>query len=84
VVADWGGAAGRATTAIVTAVGFGRMPGSSMESLLSLAPKSSTLPIAMAVAEGIGGVPPLTAMAVAITGISGAVMGRSLLNLLGI
>lgn len=71
-------------TAIASAVLIGRALGASMPSLLSLAPKSSTLPIAMAVSEGIGGVPPLTAMAVAVTGITGAIMARPLLNLLRI
>ena len=71
-------------TAIVSAVLIGRLLGASTPSLLSLAPKSSTLPIAMAVSEGIGGVPPLTAMAVAVTGIAGAIMAPTLLNLLRI
>jgi predicted murein hydrolase (TIGR00659 family) len=71
-------------TAIASAVAIGRVLGASKESLLSLAPKSSTLPIAMAVAERIGGVPSLAAMAVAATGISGAIMARPLLNALGI
>ena len=61
-------------TAIVSAVAIGRLLGASRESLLSLAPKSSTLPIAMGVAEQIGGVPSLAAMAVAATGIGGAIM----------
>jgi predicted murein hydrolase (TIGR00659 family) len=72
------------TTAIVSAVAIGRLLGASRESLLSLAPKSSTLPIAMAVSEHIGGVAPLTAMAVAVTGIGGAIMATPLLNLLGL
>ncbi len=71
-------------TAIVTAIGIGWACGGSTETLLSLAPKSATLPIAMGVAEKIGGVPSLAAVAVAITGISGAMMARSLLNLLRI
>jgi predicted murein hydrolase (TIGR00659 family) len=71
-------------TAIASAVAIGRVLGASRESLLSLAPKSSTLPIAMAVAERIGGVPSLAAMAVAATGISGAIMARPLLNALGV
>ena len=70
-------------TAIVSAVAIGRLLGASHESLLSLAPKSSTLPIAMAVAEQIGGVPSLAALAVAVTGIGGAIMATPLLNLLG-
>lgn len=72
------------TVAIASAVLIGRVLGASHESLMSLAPKSSTLPIAMSVAERIGGLPALAAMAVAITGISGAIMARPLLNLLRI
>lgn len=59
-------------TAIVSAVAIGWLLGASSESLLSLAPKSATLPIAMGVAEKIGGLPALTAMAVAATGIARA------------
>jgi predicted murein hydrolase (TIGR00659 family) len=70
-------------TAIASAVGIGYLLGASRETLLSLAPKSATLPIAMAVAEGIGGVPPLAAMAVAATGIGGAIIATPFLNLLG-
>lgn len=58
--------------------------GASRSTLMSLAPKSSTMPIAMSLAEQIGGVPALAAVAVAITGISGAMMARPLLNLLRI
>ena len=70
-------------TAIASAIALGRLLGASTQSLLSLAPKSSTLPIAMAVAERIGGLPPLTAMAVAATGIGGAIIATPFLNLLG-
>jgi len=70
------------TVAVVSAVVIAWGFGASRESMLSLAPKSATLPIAMSVAEQIGGVPALAAMAVAVTGISGAIMARSLLNLL--
>jgi predicted murein hydrolase (TIGR00659 family) len=69
-------------TAIVSAVGIGWVLGASTETLLSLAPKSATLPIAMGVAEKIGGLPSLTAVTVAFTGISGAIMVRALLNLI--
>jgi len=71
-------------TAIVSAVAIGHLLGASRESLLSLAPKSSTLPIAMSVADRIGGLPALAAMAVAATGISGAIMAKRLLDLLGL
>ncbi len=69
-------------TAIVSAVGIGWVLGASTETLLSLAPKSATLPIAMGIAEKIGGLPSLTAVTVAFTGISGAIMVRALLNLI--
>jgi len=70
--------------AIVSAVAIGRLLGASRETLLSLAPKSATMPIAMGVTEKIGGVPALAAMAVAVTGIGGAIMARPLLNLVGV
>ena len=71
-------------TAIVSALAIGRALGASHASLLSLAPKSATLPIAMGVAEKIGGLPSLAALAVALTGIGGAIMARPLLDLLGV
>jgi predicted murein hydrolase (TIGR00659 family) len=46
--------------------------GASWTSVLSLAPKSITTPIAMGVSEKIGGLPSLTAVLVIITGIFGA------------
>jgi predicted murein hydrolase (TIGR00659 family) len=47
--------------------------GASREIVLSLAPKSVTTPIAMGIAERIGGIPSLTAVFVVITGTLGAV-----------
>lgn len=58
--------------------------GASPATVLSLAPKSVTTPIGMAVAERIGGLPSLTAVLVILTGILGAVAGRDLYRLLGI
>jgi len=69
-------------TAIVSGMGIAWAMGASHEISLSLAPKSATMPIAMGVSEKIGGVPALAAVAVAITGISGAIMARGVLNLL--
>ena len=71
-------------TAIASAVGIAWALGGTRETLLALAPKSATMPIAMAVAEQIGGLPSLAAVAVALTGVAGAVMARGLLNLFGI
>ena len=55
--------------------------GASHETLLSLAPKSVTTPVAMSISEQIGGVPSLTAVFVIITGIIGAIFGSSLWGL---
>jgi len=71
-------------TAAVSAVGIGWALGASRETLLSLAPKSATAPIAMGVAEKLGGLPSLTAVLVVSTGILGAVLARGTLNLLRI
>ncbi len=70
--------------AIVSAVVIGRLLGASPGTLLSLAPKSATMPIAMGAAEKIGGVPALAAMAVAVTGITGTIMARPLFDLFGV
>ena len=70
--------------AVASAVGLGWLFGASRESLLSLAPKSVTTPIAMGIAEKLGGLPSLTAVLVVATGILGAVLARGTLNLLRI
>lgn len=67
-------------TAIVTAVGTARLAGASRETLLSLAPKSVTAPVAMGIAEKLGGLPSLAASLVLLTGVLGAVIGPSLLG----
>jgi predicted murein hydrolase (TIGR00659 family) len=71
-------------TAAVSAVGIGWALGASERTLLSLAPKSVTTPIAMGISEQIGGLPSLTAAFVILTGITGAVFATYTLNLLGI
>lgn len=63
-------------TAILSAVAVARLLGASLPTQLSLAPKSVTTPIAMGVAERIGGIPSLTAVLVIFTGILGAVGAR--------
>jgi len=67
-----------------SAVAIGWALGGSPQVLMSLAPKSVTTPIAMGVAEKIGGLPSLTAVLVVSTGIIGAVIGRGLLALVGV
>jgi len=78
------GLAAGVVTAIVSAVGIAWLLGASRETLLSLAPKSVTTPIAMGIAEKIGGLPSLTAVFVILTGMTGAIIARPLLNALGI
>jgi predicted murein hydrolase (TIGR00659 family) len=57
------------------------MPG---EILRSLAPKSVTAPVAMGIAERLGGVPALAAVFAVITGIVGALSAKYLFNAMGI
>ncbi|SDM52922.1 TIGR00659 family protein [Oryzisolibacter propanilivorax] len=71
------------TAAIVSALGLAWALGGTRETLLSLAPKSATMPIALPVAEQVGGLPSLTAVGVALTGIAGAVLASPLARLLG-
>jgi len=52
--------------------------------LASLAPKSTTAPVAIGIAERIGGQPTLTAALVLMTGIFGAIIVTPLLNALRI
>jgi len=56
----------------------------SRQTLVSLAPKSVTAPVAMGIAEQLGGLPSLTAVLVISTGILGAIAGPYVLNFLGI
>jgi predicted murein hydrolase (TIGR00659 family) len=69
-------------TAIVSAVGIAWALGASPETLISLAPKSVTTPIAMGIAERLGGLPSLTAVLVVSTGIVGAVSAKYVLDAL--
>lgn len=71
-------------TAVGTALGIASVMGAGTESLLSLAPKSVTSPIAMGIAERIGGLPSLAAGLVIATGIVGAIVVTPLLNLMRI
>lgn len=71
-------------TAIVSALAVARAFGASDELIASLAPKSTTAPVAIGISEAIGGSPTLTAVLVILTGITGAVVATPLLNLLRI
>ncbi len=71
-------------TAVVTALAAARLLGASRETALSLAPKSVTAPVAMGIAEKIGGLPSLTAAVVILTGILGAAGGTAVLRAVGV
>jgi len=61
-----------------------RLWGAPAELVASIAPKGVTAPVAMAVAERVGGLPSLTAVLVIASGILGATMATPLLNALQI
>ncbi len=73
-----------AVVAMASALGIAAILGAPHDVLASLAPKSVTAAVAMAVAERLGGQPSLTAALVIMTGIIGAVMVTPLMNALGI
>jgi predicted murein hydrolase (TIGR00659 family) len=75
---------GGSLTAMLSAVLVGHWFGGSLPTLLSLAPKSVTTPIAMGIAEQIGGLPSLAAVMVIATGILGAMAAQMLYRWLGI
>jgi len=71
-------------TAVGSAVAIGWACGAATDILLALAPKSVTMPIAMSLTAQMGGLASLTALTVTLTGISGALMARGLLQLMRI
>ncbi|MEX8517179.1 MAG: LrgB family protein [Leptothrix sp. (in: b-proteobacteria)] len=79
IAALLGGAA-----ASLSAVLIGALFGLDGQVLRSLAPKSVTAPVAMGIAEHLGGIPALAAAFVLITGIVGALIGKYVLDALRI
>ncbi len=75
-------AGGAAASASAVAIGWAL--GLPMEVLASLAPKSVTAPVAMGIAEQLGGIPALAAVLAVLTGLVGAISGKYLFDLLGI
>ena len=73
-----------AVTAVVSVVAVAAAFGVPREILVSLAPKSVTAGIAMAITESMGGRPALTAVLVIATGVMGAVIVTPLMNALKI
>ncbi|MDW3715183.1 MULTISPECIES: LrgB family protein [Pseudomonas] len=70
--------------ATVMGVGLAWAFGAEHMMLMTMAPKSVTSPIAMLVAEQIGGVAALAAVFVLITGVIGATLGPELLRRVGV
>ncbi|MDN7177251.1 LrgB family protein [Caballeronia sp. SEWSISQ10-4 2] len=79
-----GGLIAGSLTAILSATAIAMLFGAPRVTVISLAPKSATTPIAMAIAERLGGLPSLTAVLVICTGVFGAVSARTILNVLRI
>ncbi|AKH41989.1 putative murein hydrolase (TIGR00659 family) [Altererythrobacter atlanticus] len=75
---------GGSITAIVSAVGILSLFGAPQEILASIAPRASTTPVAMAMADQLGGIPALAAVIVLIAGVSGGVTVTPLFNAMGI
>lgn len=71
-------------TASVSAVLIAWALGASRDTLLSIAPKSATAPVAMGISEQLGGLPSLTAVLVILTGVLGAMLGAYTMNGLGV
>ncbi len=69
---------------IVSACGIAWLLGGSRDVIISIAPKSVTAPIAIGIAERIGGIPALTAPVVVMTGCLGAMCGAEFCRRLGI
>lgn len=76
------GVVGGVVAGTLSSVVLARLLGASNGTVLSVAPKSMTTPIAMGVAEKLGGLPSLTAVLVISTGIVGAILGTRLFALL--
>jgi len=71
-------------TAVLSTMALVKLLGGREDTLMSLAPKSVTSPIAMGIAEQIGGYPALAAGIVLITGAIGCVLGPPIFRLLKI
>ncbi len=78
------GLAAGSVVAIVSALWIAGALGVERDVLAALAPKSTTAPVAIGIAESLGGSPTLAAVLVLLTGIVGAVMVTPLFNAIGI
>lgn len=71
-------------TAVVSAVGILMAFGAPRDMLVSIAPRATTTPVAMAVSGQLGGIPAVTALVVLIAGVLGAMVATPLFNAMGI
>ena len=71
-------------TAMITALAIARAFGADAALMATLAPKSTTAPVAIGISGGLGGSPTLTAVLVILTGVTGAMIATPLLNALGL
>ncbi len=71
-------------TAIVSTVFIAKALGAGKETLLSIAAKSTTMPIALGITGILGGNDKIIVMAVAVTGIFGGAIGAEVMKLAGI
>lgn len=78
------GIAAGALSSILSAAGIAWLLGGSREVVLSLVPKSATTPIAIGISAKIGGIVPLTAALVVLTGCLGAMCGPEFCRLIGV
>ncbi len=72
------------TLGILSVVYIARLTGADDMIALSLAPKSVTAPIAVAVCDSVGGITSLTSVVVVAVGIFGSIIGPALLRKAGI
>jgi putative effector of murein hydrolase len=73
-----------ATVSITSAVLVAKATGADELLQKTLATKASTTPVAIAITDRLGGIPPLAAVFAIVIGILGAVAGPAVLDLLGI
>lgn len=71
-------------TGIVSVFMIAYLLGASKATLISLAPKSVTTPIAIEVSTQMGGISSLTVAFVIVVGVLGAILGQSYLKLIGV
>lgn len=70
-----------AVTGILSSSGIAFLLGAERNIVHSLSVKSITMPIAIKVVEGIGGISPIAIVGVALTGLIGTVLGPEILDL---